>query len=68
MKNLHKNTYYDMLTLCHPNYQTINKLNIFMNREKYDCWYEYNAKNMGIRVKTESTMVKSTTTSNEYRE
>jgi len=37
-----------------------------MNREKYDCWYEYNAKNMGIREKKDMTITTSGSSSSSY--
>jgi len=32
-------------------------LAIFFNREKYDCVYEYNAQNMGIKVRSSVSVV-----------
>lgn len=56
-KNMHNNAYCDMLTLCHQDYAMVEKMTVFMNREKYDCVYEYNAENMGIKVRSAVSVV-----------
>jgi len=46
--NLHNHKYYEIMTLCHQNKNYIEKWIEYLNREKFDCNMEYNAKNVGM--------------------
>lgn len=58
MNNLHDHSYFQMLTLCHPDVAYINKWVNFVNREKIDCLLEFNKNNLGI-ADTKDTIINS---------
>lgn len=54
--NVHEHSYYQMLTLCHPDQVYLRKWMTFINREKVDCHVEFNKKNLDIGDETETVL------------
>lgn len=56
--NVHDHSYFQVLTLCHPDASYIKKWVAYVNREKLDCILEFNKNNLGI-VDTTDTVINS---------
>lgn len=56
--NVHDHSYFQVLTLCHPDEKYIKKWVAFVNREKLDCILEFNKNNLGL-VDTKDTVINS---------
>lgn len=54
--NVHEHSYYQVLTLCHPDLPYLRKWMTFINREKVDCHVEFNRKNLDIGEDTETVL------------
>lgn len=54
--NVHEHSYYQMLTLCHPDQVYLRKWMTFINREKVDCHVEFNKKNLDLVDETETVL------------
>jgi len=58
VSNVHDHSYFQVLTLCHPDEKYIKKWVAFVNREKLDCILEFNKNNLGL-VDTKDTVINS---------
>ncbi len=55
------------MTLCHQNKNYIEKWIEYLNREKFDCNMEYNAKNVGMGKQEDSSMYMGSDNSEEIK-
>lgn len=56
--NMHDHSYFQVLTLCHPDEKYVKKWVAYVNREKLDCILEYNKSNAGY-AETKDTIINS---------
>jgi hypothetical protein len=56
--NMHEHSYFQVLTLCHPDEKYVKKWVAYVNREKLDCVLEYNKSNAGY-AETKDTIINS---------
>jgi len=56
--NLHDHSYFQVLTLCHPDEKYIKRWVAYVNREKLDCVVEFNKANLGY-AETKDTIINS---------